>query len=340
MFVLERLHKILAQHGIGSRREVERWIAEGRVQLNGRIAQVGDRYQESDRVQLDGKDVTKRLQTAAAPQVMVYHKPQGQALDREHGNTVEGEGMKSSDGETVQDRLPAQRGVRWLPINPMHPGDSGLLLLTNDGTLSYALTRHKRRIAAAYMVRVHVRGGVSAAPQLSTSLRLDNETVEFTEVECVDNTDGDSESERATDNVWYKVALARADKRAAVRALFVSHGLTISRMMQVAFADIELPHDLPRSRHRLLKPAQVAKLYTAAELEVPRNDHAPRHERGDQGELQRSSTSRRKPNTRASSTPARRAAPRSVGSGNKPRKPTNDTASRTRGRSTRTTKRR
>jgi 23S rRNA pseudouridine2605 synthase len=271
----ERLHKILAQHGLGSRREVERWIVEGRLLLNGKTAQIGDQYQQGDRVQLDGKDVSKRLQHTAAPQVMAYHKPQGQALDRERGANKDKDQDQDKapdaapEGETVQERLPVQRGVRWVPINPMHPGDSGLLLLTNDGALSYALTRHKKQIPAVYMVRVYVRGGVASAPVLPTTLRLDEETIEFTQVE-LSTSGGEGDSE--TDNVWYKVALARADKRAAVRALFVSHELTISRMMQVSFADIELTKDLPRGRHQFLKPIQVEMLYNVAQIKQPLND--------------------------------------------------------------------
>lgn len=246
----ERLHKVLAQHGLGSRRELESWIAAGRILLNGKAAQVGDRFTPGDRVVIDGKDITARLRVEAVEQVLLYHKPQGQPLERGDDPEV----------ESVIERLPAHRGVRWVPINPMHPGDSGLLLLTNDGALSYALTRHKREIPAAYMVRIHAPGGVERLPELPLSLRYDDATVEFTKVEPAG---GEGE------NYWFRVDLARADRRAAVRALFVSHSLTVSRMMQVAFADIELPKDLPRGRHRLLPAEQMAKLYAAAQLTMP-----------------------------------------------------------------------
>lgn len=246
----ERLHKILAQHGLGSRRELESWIVEGRVLLNGKRAQVGDRFTPGDRVVIDGKDITARLRVEAVEQVLAYHKPQDQPLERGDDSEV----------ESVIERLPAHRGVRWVPINPMHAGDSGLLLLTNDGALSYALTRHKRRIPAAYMVRVHMPGGVERLPELPHSLRYDDENVEFSKVESAG---GEGE------NMWFRVELTRADRRAAVRALFVSNGVTVSRMMQVAFAGIELPKDLPRGRHRLLSSEQMAKLYEAAELKMP-----------------------------------------------------------------------
>jgi len=116
------------------------------------------------------------------------------------------------------------------------------------------------------MVRVHVRGGLNSAPQLSTRMLLDNDIIEFTSVEA---------SGGEGDNVWYKVTMPRADRRAAVRALFASNGLTVSRMMQVAFAGIELTKELPRSRHQLLKPAQVEHLYQAAQLKIERSFAEP-----------------------------------------------------------------
>ncbi len=264
----ERLHKILAQHGIGSRREAERWILEGRIQINGVTAKTGDRYEVGDRVQLDGRDVGKRLDHVLNAQVLAYHKPQGQPIERRPADHQSPDHAPETVDESVEERLPVQRGSRWVAINPMHPGDSGLLLFTNDGTLSYALTRQKKKIPTTYMVRVHVRGGVAAAPVLPTTLRLDNETIEFTEV-SVSNTAPEGESESG--NIWYKVVMPRADKRAAVRALFVSHDLTVSRMMQVAFGEITLTKDMPRARSVSLKPAQMEHLYGLAQLSVPVN---------------------------------------------------------------------
>lgn len=262
----ERLHKVLAQHGIGSRREVERWISEGRIQINGVIAKTGDRYEVGDRVQLDGREVGKRLERVNNAQVIVYHKPQGQPIERRSPEQQSAEHAPEVVEESVEERLPVQRGSRWVAINPMHPGDSGLLLFTNDGRLAYALTRQKKKIATTYMVRVHVRGGAAAAPVLPTSLRLDNQTIDFTEVSVSSNAlEGESES----GNVWYKVVMPRADKRAAVRALFVSHGLTVSRMMQVAFGEVMLTKEMPRARSVALKPSQIESLYTLAQLTAP-----------------------------------------------------------------------
>jgi 23S rRNA pseudouridine2605 synthase len=277
----ERLHKVLAQHGIGSRREVERWIVEGRLQINGVIAKTGDRYEVGDRVQLDGRDVGKRLEHVAAAQVIAYHKPQGQPIERpvvprqvadnraaDHPSVNHAQATHPPEiiEESAEERLPVQRGSRWVAINPMHPGDSGLLLFTNDGALSYALTRQKKKIPTTYMVRVHVRGGVAAAPELPTTLRLDDGVVDFEEV-SVSSSAPDGENDAG--NIWYKVVMARADKRAAVRALFVSHNLTVSRMMQVSFGPVALTKEMPRARHLPLTPAQIEALYALAQLKMP-----------------------------------------------------------------------
>jgi 23S rRNA pseudouridine2605 synthase len=272
----ERLHKVLAQHGLGSRREVERWIVEGRITLNGRVAHVGDAWNEGDRVQLDGRDVSKRIDRKVAMQVLAYHKPQGQPIEHdERAATRDTDAANEFPADKATDsvmmRLPAQRGSRWVPINPMHAGDSGLLLLTNDGALSYALTRQKKWIPTSYLVRVHVRGGLAHAPELPTTLKLDDGIVEFTKVAVVgDPLETDTEGGNVAGNVWYQVDMARADKRAAVRALFVSHNLTISRMTQVAFGPILLTRDMPRARHVTLTPQQLEQLYALAKLPVPK----------------------------------------------------------------------
>ena len=250
----ERLQKLLARHGLGSRREIERWITEGRVLLNGKPAQLGDQYRAGDRIAVDGRDVTARLKAEAPAQVLIYHKPQGQPL-------VRGEEANVDDGfDSVQDHLPATRGTRWIAVNPMHPGDSGLLLFTNDGALDYALTRHKRWIPSAYMVRVLAPGNAESPPEISLQVDIDQEVVEFEKIEPA----GGEGS-----NIWYRVEMSRADRRAAVRAAFESRGIKVNRMTQVAFGGIELPRDLPRMRHRALSGAQLTALYTLAKLSTP-----------------------------------------------------------------------
>ena len=253
----ERLQKILASHGLGSRREIERWIVEGRIALNGVTAKLGDHFQLGDRVVVDGKEVTGRLNAQAPLQVLMYHKPQGQALIRNDSRLGTDE---LPPDDWVQDHLPSLRGSRWIPINPMHPGDSGLVLVTNDGTLDYALTRRKRWIPTAYMVRVLAPGSAEAPPVIPLQMNFDDGVVEFTKVEPAGGEGA---------NLWYRVELERADRRAAVRALFESRDIKVSRMTQVMFGGIELPRNLPRMRHRELDAAQVTALYQLARIPQP-----------------------------------------------------------------------
>lgn len=267
----ERLQKILARHGLGSRREIERWIAEGRVTVNRAPAKIGDVFHPGDRIAVDGKEVTARLSIEVAPQVLIFHKAQGQPIAHDerskHPPVSVGEDVEAHEpdtGEAVIDRLPAVRGSRWVPINPMHAGDSGLLLLTNDGNLSYALTRRKRWIPTAYMVRVLAPGAAEAPPEIPLQVSYDTgRSAESVIFDSVKPEGGEGA------NLWYRVDAPRADCRAAVRALFESRDLKVSRMTQVAFGSIDLPRDLPRGRHRALTQDQLTALYELAQIKPP-----------------------------------------------------------------------
>jgi 23S rRNA pseudouridine2605 synthase len=255
----ERLHKLLAQHGFGSRREIEKWILEGRVVLNGRPAQAGASYSSGDRVAIDGRDITSRLKvSAAAPAVLLYNKAQGQSIT--------GAGEDAESGKSVMDSLPSVRGARWLVINTMQAGDSGLMLLTSDGRLADALRRRAESIPAAYVARVLVPTPEFDVTTLPRVVNYDAETIEF---ESIEPAGGEGT------NRWFRVESRRAHRRAAVRALFESRGLKVSRVIQVQFADIELPRDLPRGRHRSLPQGRIEALYALAELELPQAEEQP-----------------------------------------------------------------
>jgi 23S rRNA pseudouridine2605 synthase len=270
----ERLHKLLAQHGLGSRREIEKWMLAGRVILNNKPAQPGDRYVNGDRVIVDGKDVTARLaHQAIHHQVLMYHKPQGQPVELRSGL---GSGQSfDAPTETVFERLPSLRGARWLAINTMQTGDSGLLLLTTDGRLADALRRRSEHIPAAYVARVLIPNPEFDVGTISNVVRYDDQTIEFSSIEDIGG---------EGTNRWFRVEAPRAHRRAAVRALFESRGLGVSRVIQVRFGNLELARDLPRGKHRALAPEQVRELYELAGLEPPSEDfHGHRRDRHDRG---------------------------------------------------------
>jgi 23S rRNA pseudouridine2605 synthase len=158
------------------------------------------------------------------------------------------------------ERLPALRGSRWLVINTMQPGDSGLLLLTTDGRLADALRRRSESIGSDYVTRVLVPTVDFDVTTLGLQVRLGEENIEFDSIEPAGG---------EGTNRWFKVTATHAHRRAAVRAWFDSHGLTVSRVIQLRFGPIELPRDLPRGKHRMLDAAKILQLYELAELAQP-----------------------------------------------------------------------
>lgn len=227
----------------------------GRILLNSRPAQPGDRYTSGDRVVVDGTDVTSRLKVTARPKVIIYHKPQGQPISA-GASDAEGTAFDKS----VMEALPAVRDARWLIVNTMQAGDSGLLLLTSDGRLADALRRRAETTPTAYVARVLVPTPEFDVDSIPRVVQYDEDTIEF---ESIEPAGGEGT------NRWFRVESHRAHRRAAVRALFESRGLKVSRVIQVKFADLELPRDLPRGRHRVLSEKQVEALYVRAELSAP-----------------------------------------------------------------------
>jgi len=267
----ERLHKLLAQHGLGSRREVEKWMLAGRVLLNGRPAQPGDRYKDGDRVSVDGQDVTPRLRSTGKAAVLLYHKPQGQPVQRQPVQTQPDADAESATEETVMERLPVVRGSRWLVINTMQPGDSGLLMLTSDGRLADALRRRSEHIPSTYVARVLVPTPEFDPESLPRTTRFNDQAVAF---ESIEPAGGEGT------NRWFRVEASHSHLRAAVRALFETQGLKVSRVIQLKYAGMELPRGLPRGKHQPLPEHLVDRLYELADLTKPvpemRRTRAPR----------------------------------------------------------------
>jgi 23S rRNA pseudouridine2605 synthase len=241
----ERLHKLLAQHGIGSRRQVEAWIREGRVVVNGKPAEIGQRVSSRDRVVVDGRDVSKRLAVRTELRVIVYHKPTGEMSRSREGD----------DRAGVEDRLPSLRAGRWLPVNSLAYGEDGLLILTNDGTLASAIRRNAETLPVEYRARALRPRDDEAWPEMPLEIDVEGEPVVFTVVERI---------EGEGTNVWFRVAADRPVRRGAVRALFDGVGLKLSRVMLVKWGPVALPRDLPRGRSRDLDGPDLDALLALA----------------------------------------------------------------------------
>ncbi len=220
----ERIQKLLALAGIGSRREVERWIADGRVTVNGNQAKLGDRATRYDEIRVDGRKVTLD-EAGTTRRVLVYNKPVGEVCTR---NDPEGR-------PTVFDHLPRAKGERWINIGRLDINTSGLLLFTTDGDLANKLMHPSSGVDREYAVRV--RGEVDDAliERLKEGILLDDGMARFTDVRYFD---GDGQ------NKWYHVVLMEGKNR-EVRRLWESQGVSVSRLKRVRYGCIFLPSNVP-----------------------------------------------------------------------------------------------
>jgi 23S rRNA pseudouridine2605 synthase len=265
----ERLHKLLAQHGIGSRRQVEEWIRAGRVLVNGRPAEVGQRVIPTDRITVDGRDVSKRLAATPSLRVILYHKPGGEMT----------RGREGDDRSVVESRLPSLRSGRWLPVNPLGFGEEGLLLLSSDGTLASAIARNAGPQPVEYRVRVLRPREADDWPDMPAQIELAGKPVAFSAVERL---------EGGVTNVWFRVAAEHPLPRGALRALFDGAGLKVSRTLLVSWGPMALPRDLPRGRSRDVEGSQLETL-----LALAGRKPQPRGRAGARGARGRRATARR-----------------------------------------------
>jgi 23S rRNA pseudouridine2605 synthase len=246
----ERLHKVLAQAGIGSRREMEEWIAAGRVNVNGETAQVGQLITPNDRVKVNGKLVNLRFVSTRAPRVLMYHKPEGEIVSRD-----------DPDGRaSVFDALPRMRAGRWIAVGRLDFNTSGLLLFTTSGELANKLMHPSSHLIREYAVRVLGDLSEEAKKQLVAGIELEDGPASFNSLE-------DAGGEGA--NHWYRVSLFEGRNR-EVRRMFEAVGCTVSRLIRVRYGPFTLPPVLKRGRARELDEQEVKQLMR--DLEGPARD--------------------------------------------------------------------
>lgn len=261
----ERLQKVLAQAGFGSRREIEGWIREGRVSVNGQPAVLGTRVKPGDAVQVHGR--TLRVFPSQEVRVLLYHKPAGEIVSRR-----DPEGRPS-----VFQHLPPARGGRWVPVGRLDYNTEGLLILTTSGELAHRLMHPRYGMAREYAVRVRGALTEEEKQRLLSGVRLEDGLARLEALEEI----GGSGS-----NVWYRMIL-REGRNREVRRLVAAVGHEVSRLIRVRFGPIDLPPDLKRGRWRALAPEAVQTLLAAAGLPAPaaQND-AGKKKPGSPGALQ------------------------------------------------------
>jgi 23S rRNA pseudouridine2605 synthase len=229
----ERVQKLLSAAGIGSRREVERWIRESRLKVNGTVPELGAKLTPRDRITLDGRPV--RLRAVAAgkdSRVLLFHRSPGETLD-----------LKAATSRAAEQLKLPRSGARWLAIQPLPPVDGGLEILTDDGSWAHRVSRGAHALTVDYVLRM--RGPLKEALVDEFRAAADCEGEPMSIVQA-DAKYGEGF------NHWLNVTV-RATRSAQVRHWFAARGMIVSRLMRVRFGPVHLGRELPRGHSRALQ---------------------------------------------------------------------------------------
>ena len=244
----ERLQKVMAQSGHGSRRNIEILIAQGHITINGQVAKLGDSVGPGDKVKLDGHLINLRFGDPL-PRVLVYHKTAGEIVTRDD----------PQKRPTVFDRLPKVNGARWVSVGRLDFNTEGLLIFTTNGELANRLTHPRFEVEREYAVRLLGELTEEARQKLLAGVDIDGESCKFDSIE-------DRGGEGA--NHWYHVIL-REGKNREVRRMMEAVGLTVSRLMRVRFGCVELPGHVKRGQMKEMDEEQVQNLLNFAGMNEP-----------------------------------------------------------------------
>ena len=240
----QKLQKVLANLGMGSRRKMERWIEEGRVTVDGSVATLGDRVHAGQALRLDGKP----LEVDAAEQVrmLLYHKPVREVCSRD-----DPEGRK-----TVFERLPKLKSGRWISVGRLDFNTSGVLLFTTDGALANALMHPSSAIEREYLVRVMGRVDEPMLERLKDGVELDDGPARFSDIQ-----EGGGDG---INRFFYVVVMEGRNRE--VRRLWESQGTTVSRLIRVRYGEVFLPSKLKKGQWLELPQRDVDVIYQMAGL--------------------------------------------------------------------------
>jgi 23S rRNA pseudouridine2605 synthase len=238
--MFEKIQKTLANAGVGSRRQIEGWIREGRITINGMLAKIGDRIKPSDKIRIEGREINLIKSSEKKTRVIVYYKPEGEICTR---NDPEGR-------PTVFDRLPLLRNGRWVSIGRLDFNTSGLLILTNDGDLANKMMHPSAELEREYAVRIQGEVTPDMLKKLKKGVKLEDGVAHFEQI-----TDVGGEST----NHWYHVIVKQGRNR-IVRRLFESQDVTVSRLIRVRFGSVHLPRFLKRGKWIELEKNEIMNL--------------------------------------------------------------------------------
>jgi 23S rRNA pseudouridine2605 synthase len=237
--VTHKLHKLLAQAGLGSRREMEELIATGQVTINGKAAEVGSRTGPEDVVRIGKRTIHLKF-GERLPRVILYHKPEGEIVSRD-----DPQGRPS-----VFDKLPQLQSSKWVAIGRLDFNTSGLLIFTTDGELANRLMHPRFEVEREYAVRIMGRLTPEQMTQLTSGIELEDGLAKF---ELLSDQGGEGS------NHWYRVILKEGKNR-EVRRMFAAAGQMVSRLTRVRFGPINLPPRLKRGKSMELDETEVKRL--------------------------------------------------------------------------------
>ena len=243
----ERVQKVLAAAGHGSRREIESWIQASRLSIDGRIAILGDKVTGSESITLDGRRLTVKA-TVGIHRHLIYNKPTEEITSR---SDPEGRPL-------VFDSLPQIKDSRWIVIGRLDMTTTGLLLFTTDGDLANALMHPSSELVRRYVVRVHGHPSDAELARLRIGIELEDGKAAFERIEMVAGKGA---------NRWYNVSLKEGRNR-EVRRMWSAIGYDVTRLLRIGYGPIALPRKLGLGKYEALTSTQVRLLYLAAGLRV------------------------------------------------------------------------
>ncbi|MGH6609629.1 MAG: 23S rRNA pseudouridine(2605) synthase RluB [Burkholderiaceae bacterium] len=233
----DKLHKVLADAGIGSRRDMEELIIAGRVSVNGEPAHIGQRVLASDQVRVNGKPLAVRKAPGRAPRVLLYHKPAGEIVTQDD----------PGERPTVFEKLPKVSGGRWVAVGRLDLNSEGLMIFTTSGELANRLMHPRYEVEREYAVRVLGEVTEDQRQKHIDGVELQDGPAKFSRLE-------EAGGEGA--NRWYRVAISEGRNR-EVRRMFEAVGLTVSRLIRIRYGAVALPRALARGRYQELAPEWV-----------------------------------------------------------------------------------
>ncbi len=242
----EKLQKVLARAGLGSRRQIEDWIREGRIQVNLQKAIIGDRVNSSDKIRVNGRQLRLSLLEIPPRQVLCYHKPVGEVCTR---HDPEGRA-------TIFEHLPHTKQGRWISVGRLDLNTAGILLLTTDGELAHRLMHPSYTIEREYAVRILGNVDQNMLKRLRAGVMLEDGKAHFQKI---------TDAGGSGANHWYHVMLSEGRKH-EVKRLWESQGVTVSRLIRIRFGPILLPSRLRAGHHMELESVLQKELLSSVDL--------------------------------------------------------------------------